>query len=143
ALALSGDGMIEGTPVPTAGYILAAIVAVLVLLVAGWGAATEIAAEYEDGTLLRARALPHGLRAYAVGAVVRLVLELTVSVAVMLLLAAIVLGPRWTLDGGDALLLLAVLVLGVAAVAPLAFIAGSLVRNPRAVGGWGFAITGA
>lgn len=143
ALIASGDGMLEGTAVPTALYILAAIFAVLVLMGAGWGAATEIAAEYEDGTLLRARALPHGLRSYAVGAIVRLVLELAVTVGVMAVIAAIVLGPKWSLPPERAGMLLAVTVLGVAAITPFAFLAGSLVRNPRAVGGWGFLIMGA
>lgn len=141
-LVVSRDAVLDDTGISTAAYILAAIFAVLVLVVAGWGAATEIATEYEDGTILRARALPHGVRAYAIGATVRLLIELAVSVLVMTGIAVIVLGSRWSLTALDALLLLGVTVLGVAAIAPLAFLTGSLIRNPRAVGGWGLAITG-
>lgn len=98
------------------------------------GIAAGLSVDREDGTLLRAKAIPNGMRGYLVG---RVVSSSTYAVLGMLL----TLVPCLFLFDGLAtggltswLTLLWVLVVGLLATMPLGAIIGSLVPSPRSIG---------
>jgi len=93
-----------------------------------------LAADREDGTLLRAKATPCGIRGYLIGKLV------TVSGTILAYLA-ILLIPGWFIVGGlDVggvhvwLTLAWVLILGFVATQTIGAILGALISSPRAVG---------
>jgi len=102
-----------------------------------------VAAEREDGTLLRAKSVPHGMRGYVTGQSVRSSLEVAFNVVILTVPATLVVPRLWSATGpADVLLLGAALVLGLAACLPIGFAVGSVFRSPRAVGGWGMLVMG-
>lgn len=91
----------------------------------------QLTAEREDGTLLRARATPHGTQAYLVGKVVTasggLLADLTIFlVPGLFLIDGLLLGP------GSWMTLAWVLVLGMVATLPIGAILGSVFSSARA-----------
>jgi ABC-2 type transport system permease protein len=98
------------------------------------GLAQTLVVEREDGTLLRAKATPNGMRTYLVGKVVG------VSIAAMTGLLLLLIPGSFFLDGlalnsaGAWLELLGILILGLAACLPVGAVFGSLFSNPRAFG---------
>ncbi|GAA3755697.1 ABC transporter permease [Plantactinospora mayteni] len=90
--------------------------------------------EREDGTLLRAKAIPNGMLGYLVGKVVQ-VSGMTLIGSVILVIPGVLLVDGVELRGPGAwLTLLWVLVLGLVACLPIGAILGSLFANPRNVG---------
>ncbi|MEV6603742.1 ABC transporter permease [Kutzneria sp. NPDC051319] len=90
-----------------------------------------LAAEREDGTLVRARALPNGVPAYLIGKVLMAAGFAVASVAV-LLVYALLLFDGVALPGlGSWLKLVAVILLGLLATLLLGAVLGSLFPNPR------------
>jgi len=90
-----------------------------------------LAVEREDGTLLRAKAVPSGMVGYLVG-------KITLVASMTLISIAIILVPSlFLLDGlaigsvSSWLTLLWVLVLGLIATLPLGAVLGALIDNPR------------
>jgi ABC-2 type transport system permease protein len=101
------------------------------------GPAYSLAMEREDGTLLRHKAIPHGLRGYFTGQLVLhslgVVPQLLIIVVPSLLLFDDVMA-----GGADGLLTLAWLIpLGVLAMMPIGMIIGALVPSTQKVGTWG------
>ncbi|MFE0427658.1 ABC transporter permease [Streptomyces sp. NPDC058953] len=90
--------------------------------------------EREDGTLLRAKALPHGIRGYFLGKLV------TTSGSILVYLAILLVPGAFIVDGleldavGSWLTLAWVLVLGLMATQSIGAVLGALVSNPRAAG---------
>ncbi|MBE1485275.1 ABC transporter permease [Plantactinospora soyae] len=90
--------------------------------------------EREDGTLLRAKAIPNGMLGYLVGKVVQ-VSGMSLIGSAVLLFSGVFLVDGLALDSPAAwLTLLWVLALGLVACLPLGAIFGSLFANPRNVG---------
>jgi ABC-2 type transport system permease protein len=93
-----------------------------------------LAAEREDGTLLRARAIPDGIRGYFAGKLV------TVSGTVLVYLAILLIGGLFIVGGldvgsiGSWLTLAWVLALGLVATQSIGAILGSLISTPRGAG---------
>lgn len=110
------------------------MVAGTALMVAILGVTTVaqvLATEREDGTLLRSRAVPHGMVEYAVGKTVHVLLMALVCLALMVVPAALFV-DGFALQGAVGLLtLLWVCVLGLLALAPLGAILGALTNNPK------------
>src|SRR5690606_36396431 len=101
------------------------------------GPAFQLVVEREDGTLLRAKAAPHGLKGYVTGQVVLNALGLLPMAMLLLIPSAIFidgLGSRgvsaWLAAGG-------ILAAGTLALLPLGFIIGSIARKPSHVTTWG------
>lgn len=93
--------------------------------------AQMIGTEREDGTLLRAKALPHGMLGYTVGKSLQLLLTSAVSLT-LVIVAALVLVDGVSVQGWTGLLiLLCFCALGIMALAPYGAILGSLTTNPR------------
>jgi ABC-2 type transport system permease protein len=100
--------------------------------------AYNLSVEREDGTLLRARVTPGGTSTYVVGATVHSALD-SVLWIIGLMVVAVFVVPG--VPVGSAALWLGLLgftALGLLACLPLGMLIGSVVRNPRTIGGVGF-----
>ena len=86
----------------------------------------------EDGTLLRAKAIPQGMPAYVIARVIVTLLATIFNLALVLVLSLFVVPGLSNLDGGRILTLLWVLVLGLFATAPIGAVIGSLVKSSGA-----------
>ena len=67
-LLLQRNARVDGSALPLAMLTLPSILAMWVAVAGYSGAAGTLAAEREDGTLLRAKAVPQGMVGYLVGA---------------------------------------------------------------------------
>jgi ABC-2 type transport system permease protein len=93
----------------------------------------RLAADREDGTLLRARATPDGIAGYFVGTLVTVGATVLVYLVVILVPGALLVGglePR----PGSWVGLIVVVVLGLLATQPIGILLGAIVPNARAAG---------
>jgi ABC-2 type transport system permease protein len=112
------------------GIILSGIVMMIAIL----GVTTTaqvIGTEREDGTLLRSRAVPHGMVGYAVGKTVHLLLMMVFALSLMLVPAMLFVDGVAAQGWVGAFALVWVCLLGLAALASIGAITGALVSNPR------------
>lgn len=135
------DNEVEGAGISVALLLLPGVLAFTTMFSASYGLASAVATEREDGTLLRAKSVPHGMRGYVTGQTVRASLEVAFNVVILTVPATLVVPRLWSATGpADVLLLAAALALGLAACLPIGFAVGSVFRSPRAVGGWGMLV---
>jgi ABC-2 type transport system permease protein len=126
---------VDGATVPLAMLTLPSILGWCVAVGGYQGAAGALAVEREDGTLLRAKAVPQGMVGYLVGRIVSVSLG-TLFTAAVILVAGVVLLPDLATAGRSGWpTLLWVLGLGLLATMPWGAILGSLVRSPNAAFG--------
>ncbi len=98
------------------------------------GIAQQLLTDREDGTLLRAKAIPNGMRGYLVGKIVMISGVALLGMSLQLVPGLLLL-PGFSLGGGRGLLTLAwVVVLGLVATLPIGAVIGSLFDNPRNMG---------
>ncbi|MEJ3654070.1 ABC transporter permease [Actinomycetes bacterium KLBMP 9759] len=137
-LLLNRDRPLPGSNVSVSVSMLPGLLAVIVVFVVQI-IAYYLSSEREDGTLLRVKAMPNGMFAYVVG--LATVSSLDTLVSVMLVFGPAVLfvvaGVPIT-AAGFWLGLAGFLLLGLLACLPLGLFIGSVVRNPRTIGGVGF-----
>jgi len=93
-----------------------------------------LAVEREDGTLLRAKATPHGMTGYLVGKVVMVSGTILISVAAGLISGAFLFTGLALGSPGTWLTLIPVLLLGLAATLPIGAVLGSLIPSARSAG---------
>lgn len=131
------DETVDGTGVAVATASLPGVLGMAVVFVGVLSTAMVLATEREDGTLLRAKALPDGMAVYLVGKVV------FAAALVLSTVALLVLPGLFLFDGLAAglatgwPLLLGVLLLGMVASIPAGTVLGSMFDNPRLVNGIG------
>ena len=89
-----------------------------------------LSVDREDGTLLRAKATPHGMTAYVIGQITRISATNLFGLVITLVLGLIAF-PGVTLTPGGAATLAWVALLGLFATIPLGIALGSLLPNPR------------
>ncbi|GAA4937350.1 ABC transporter permease [Streptomonospora halophila] len=124
---------VAGTDVPIANMWMPGLMGLTVSISGVLTVASLLATEREDGTLLRAKAVPKGMVGYLVGKAVHIVLVTASLVAVLVVLATLLL-DGFTMGGPVGWATVAwVTVLGLLATAPLGAVAGSLITSPRAV----------
>lgn len=130
----------RGSTVDGVSLAMATMASLLGMTVAAGGvigAATVLASDREDGTLLRAKAVPHGMVGYLVARVVLAALNTVLGILVIVVGGLILLDELTATDLTGWLTLLWVLVLGLLATLVWGAIIGSLVRTP----GSGFGLT--
>ncbi|UOE22173.1 ABC transporter permease [Thermobifida halotolerans] len=137
-LFMSDNGMenteLSGTGVTQATLALPGVLAMTLVFGGLLTMAQLLATDREDGTLLRAKAIPRGTHGYLVGKVVSVSLMTLLSMLVILVPAVLAIdGFQFTARG--ALTLLWVIALGFLATLPIGAILGSLFSNPRTVVG--------
>jgi len=128
----------RGATVPGTGFSLGArtLPSALGMLIAFGGLATVagmLTVEREDGTLLRAKATPHGMLGYLIGKIVVVSSMTLISLALQLFGGfATQNGLRLTVPG--MLTLAWVVLLGLIATMPLGAVFGSVLTNPQNMG---------
>jgi ABC-2 type transport system permease protein len=93
-----------------------------------------LTADREDGTLLRAKAIPHGMRGYVLGKIIAVSGGLIFQLAVFLIPALFIISGLTVGDAGSWLTLIWVLALGLVATLPIGAVLGSLFANSRSQG---------
>ncbi|MBB6174090.1 ABC-2 type transport system permease protein [Nocardiopsis mwathae] len=126
-----GGAEVENTGVSVGAMMMAGFMGFLLVMAGVVTVAQVLAVEREDGTLLRAKALPRGMLGYFVGKSVYISL-ITPTSLLFLLLPAFALIDGFAVPGPERLFTFAwVTILGLLAIAPIGAIIGSLVTNPR------------
>lgn len=128
----------RGATVPGTNFSLgaSAMLGVLGMQVATGGlmtAAQLLVVEREDGTLLRAKAIPHGMTGYLIGKVT-VVCGMTVISVVLILIPGLLLFDGFATGAGAWLTLIWVVLLGLVATVPIGATFGSLFPSPRSMG---------
>ena len=93
----------------------------------------QLTADREDGTLLRAKATPHGVPAYLLGKIISVSGGLVAELAIFLVPAALLV-PGLAIGAGSWPTLVWVLGLGLAAALPLGAVLGSVFTSSRSQG---------
>lgn len=93
-----------------------------------------LTADREDGTLLRAKATPHGMRGYLVGKIITVSGGLVLDLAIFLVPALLIIPGLAVGSIGAWLTLVWVLALGLVATLPLGAVLGSVFTSVRAQG---------
>jgi ABC-type multidrug transport system permease subunit len=115
------------------------LVSVLGLNVVVYGIVTIgdlLVVERQDGTLLRAKAIPNGMLGYLLGKIVNISGQMAFAVAITLLTGAFLFTGLTIGSPGSWLTLAWVLVLGLLATLPLGAVLGSLFPSQRSAGPW-------
>lgn len=107
------------------------------------GVGAQLLTEREDGTLLRAKAVPHGMVAHLLANVVIFTGVSLGPLLVLLAMAALVVPGVTPVDAAGWLRLLWVAVLALLATLPLGALLGAVVPNPVALGWSGLLLYGA
>ena len=136
-LILRRDDKVEGTDLLVPAVALPSILAGLVAFGVVIGPAYALAMEREDGTLLRHKAVPHGLVGYFTGQLLFNSLSLVPQMLVILVPSFLIFDNLMVNGASGWLTVLWVLVLGVLAMMPIGMAIGALVPNTQKVGTWG------
>lgn len=127
------DSTVPGSDFSMGAMVLPSIVGMFVAfgLVT---AASSLLVEREDGTLLRAKAVPDGMLGYLVGKLVTVTGMTLMALLVFLIPALFLVDGVAVGDPGTWLEFTAVFVFGLLAVLPIGAVIGSLFSNPRNMG---------
>lgn len=126
---------IEGTSISVAMATLPSVLGLMVAQGGFQGAAGTLTLQREDGTLVRAKATPHGMVGYLVGVTVMLALA-TLATVLIILVPGLFVVPQVAGIGASGWLTLSwVLPLGLLATLPWGAIVGSLAKSPNALFG--------
>jgi ABC-2 type transport system permease protein len=123
---------VPGSTIPLAVITMPGILGMLATFNGLIGTIGAMSVEREDGTLLRAKAVPQGMLGYLVGRIVLLTLQAMGSLVIMVV-AGLILVPELADAGiGGLLAVVGLTLLGLAATMPLGAVIGSLVNSPQA-----------
>ena len=128
---------VEGTDLLYPTVALPSILGGLIAFNLIIGPAYALAMEREDGTLLRARATPHGVLGHVSGQILGQSLGLVPSFLVLLVPAAFLFPGLMSRGVTGWLTFLWVVILGMLAAMPIGIIIGSLAPSVQKVGSWG------
>jgi ABC-2 type transport system permease protein len=135
-LFLRRDTEVEGTDLLLPSVALPSILGALVAFGVVVGPAYALAMEKEDGTLLRHKAVPHGLAGYFTGQLVFQTLSLLPQM-VVILVPSFLLFENLMAGSSGWLTVVWVLLLGLLAALPIGMVIGALVPSAQKVGTWG------
>ncbi|MFI9006428.1 ABC transporter permease [Actinosynnema sp. NPDC053489] len=124
------DSPVDGAGVALAALTLPGMLGMGVVISSLIGPAGQLAVNREDGTLLRAKAVPHGMVGYLVGRAVHTALDAASGLLVVLVPGVFLVNVLADAAVPDVLGLLAVLALGMASVLPWGAVAGSITKSP-------------
>jgi ABC-2 type transport system permease protein len=139
-LFLNRDATIPGTDIALGVSLLPGMLA-LMLSFGMMATAYMLSNEREDGTLLRAKAVPGGMSSYVVGLTTHNALDGAIGIVLIMIPAMFIVPGVPVGSAGLWSGLLAYVVLGLVAVLPLGLLVGSVIRNPRVIGSVGMLAT--
>ena len=128
---------VEGTDLSYPTVVLPSMLGGLLVFSLIVGPAYALAMEREDGTLLRAKAVPHGVVGHVTGHVVLNVLAIIPSFLVILVPGAILFDGLMSNGAQGWATLVWVTLLGLWATLPIGIVIGSLAPGVQKVGTWG------
>ncbi|MBM7831473.1 ABC-2 type transport system permease protein [Agromyces cerinus] len=126
-VAIGGSGATLGTMILPGA--LGMFVALGMLLVV-----QQLAADREDGTLLRAKATPNGIRAYLVGKLVQISATILAYLAIVLIPGVFLVEGLEIADPSSWITFAWVLALGLVATQAIGVLLGSMIATPRGAG---------
>lgn len=135
-LYLRRDTPVEGTDLRLPSVALPSILGALVAFGVVLGPAYTLAMEKEDGTLLRHKAVPHGLKGYFAGQLLFHCLGLVPQMVVILVPCFLLFDGLMASDAGWWTVVW-VLALGMLATMPIGMVIGALVPSTQKVASWG------
>lgn len=135
-LFLGRNTEVDGTDLLLPSVALPSILGALIAFGVVVGPAYALAMEKEDGTLLRHKAVPHGLAGYFTGQLVFQTLSLLPQM-VVILVPSFLLFDNLMADSSGWLTVVWVLLLGLLAAMPIGMVIGALVPSAQKVGTWG------
>jgi ABC-2 type transport system permease protein len=127
---------VDGTDLLLPSVALPSILGALIAFGVVIGPAYSLAMEKEDGTLLRHKAVPHGLRGYFAGQLLFQSMGLLPQMLVILV-PSFLLFDDLMADASGWLTVVWVLLLGLLATMPIGMLIGALVPSTQKVGSWG------
>ncbi len=128
---------VEGTSLSYPTVAMPSLLGALLAFGVVIGPAYALAMEREDGTLLRHKAIPHGIQGYVTGQLVLHSLGLVPLLTVLLLPSFLLFDDLMSNGLAGWLTVLWVLLLGLLAMLPLGMILGAVVPGTQKVGTWG------
>lgn len=131
------DDRVEGTDLLQPAVSLPSILGALLAFGVIVGPAYALAMEREDGTLLRFKALPHGLRGYFTSQLTLHSLGIVPQLLVILVPSFFLFDDVMAGGAGGWLTIVWVVVLAALATMPLGMIIGAVVPSTQKVGTWG------
>jgi ABC-2 type transport system permease protein len=135
-LFLRRNSEVEGTDLLVPSVALPSILGALIAFGVVIGPAYALAMEKEDGTLLRAKAVPHGLLGYFSGQLLFQSLSLLPQM-VVILVPSLLLFDDLMAEPSGWFTVTWVIVLGLLAALPIGMVTGALVPSTQKVGTWG------
>lgn len=137
-LFLQRNSVVESTDQSLASVVLPGILGMTMAWGGLSGAAGILAIEREDGTLLRAKAVPRGMVGYVVAKVVMTAVTSAVTVVIILVAGLLFVRELVSTPWTGWLMMIVVLALALLATMPWGAIIGSLVKSPQAAFGLTF-----
>lgn len=137
-LFLQRNSVVESTDQSLASVVLPGILGMTMAWGGLSGAAGILAIEREDGTLLRAKAVPRGMVGYVVAKVVMTAVTSPVTVVIILVAGLFFVRELVSTPWTGWLMMIVVLALALLATMPWGAIIGSLVKSPQAAFGLTF-----
>ncbi|MBZ9642773.1 ABC transporter permease [Streptomyces sp. PSKA30] len=128
------DDPLKGAGISAGAFMLPSMVGMTLAFTGMMTTAQLLATEREDGTLLRAKAVPHGMVGYLVGKIIMVSGTALVSMALPLVAGVFLVDGVARQGGGAWLTLVWVVPLGLLATLPIGAVIGSVVDSPRTVG---------
>lgn len=136
-LFLNRNEPVEGTSLALPQVALPGLLAAMTVFGGVVGPAFALVTEREDGTLLRLRSTPHGMKGYVVGEAVLETLGILPMLVLLLVPTALFTDQLMHRGAVGWLTVAALLLLGLVATLPLGMIIGSVARKPAHVSTWG------
>ncbi|MER6112579.1 ABC transporter permease [Streptomyces hirsutus] len=133
-LFLLKDDPLKGAGISTGAFMLPSMLGMTLAFTGMMTTAQLLATEREDGTLLRAKAVPHGMVGHLVGKIIMVSGTALVSMALPFAVGVFLVDGVARQGGGALLTLVWVMPLGLLATLPIGAVIGSLVSSPRTVG---------
>ena len=129
------NATVEGTEMSLAMVTLLSIIGMLIAVSGIMGAASALTVGREDGTLLRAKPIPHGMVGYLIARIVSVSLGTLVPMLIVLV-PGLFLVPELASTGiGGWLTLTGIVVLGLLATLPWGAVVGAIAKTPGALFG--------
>jgi ABC-2 type transport system permease protein len=119
---------VPGTDIAFGTMMLPGILGMTIVFGGLSGPAPSITADREDGTLLRAKATPHGMTGYLVGKIVMFTLTTLLSLLAIIIPGSMIVGDL-VLDARAWLLLALIFVVGMVATVPIGVALGALMKS--------------
>ncbi|MEU4802600.1 ABC transporter permease [Actinosynnema sp. NPDC023587] len=130
------DTTVEGTSLSLAALTLPGMLGMSVAFAGLVGPAGALAMNREDGTLLRAKAVPNGMTGYLVGRVTQTSLDTFFGLLLVFLPGALLVGGLAGVGVGGLLYAVPVLAVGMLATLPWGAVVGSLAKSPQGAMGY-------